>query len=490
MTACCGREGSVERGSARRRFLERGSGMEASPRPLGIQLRAQEPAAAARAVLAERDLAGGREPVHGVRGEPEVLRGLPRRHPAVCRTVGDEFAQVWSESFGEDSTRIRVEFGDERLGTWAHTPTPAFTVVVDDGRGPGRYSTMHPWMRSEMSMTCCLRQQREPGVFEREFAPGSGKPDRERECTRGMVCPSGDASITLPRGVSTLHRRDAPRMNRSNPAAFSADGASRARTGDLLLAKQALSQLSYGPVGHECTSAPGLGGHVPGRPPSRLRTSGPGMARSRSQPRGTDPMANIEKSIEVDVPVRTAYNQWTQFEEFPQLHGGGRGGPPARRHAPALGGGDRRQRRRSGTPRSPSRPRRARRLDEHAGGRERRRRHLPPHRRRRARGSCSSSTTSPRASSRRSATRSASSTAASRATWSASRSSSRRAAPRPAPGAARSNVQVAEGGAVPPAAVELVQAAAVAAQEHRRARPAVDLAAAEVRVDDVVARRP
>jgi uncharacterized membrane protein len=28
-------------------------------------------------------------------------------------------------------------------------------------------------------------------------------------------------------------------------------------------------------------------------------------------------MATIEKSIDVEVPVRTAYNQWTQFEEFP-----------------------------------------------------------------------------------------------------------------------------------------------------------------------------
>jgi uncharacterized membrane protein len=28
-------------------------------------------------------------------------------------------------------------------------------------------------------------------------------------------------------------------------------------------------------------------------------------------------MASIEESIEVAVPVRTAYNQWTQFEEFP-----------------------------------------------------------------------------------------------------------------------------------------------------------------------------
>jgi uncharacterized membrane protein len=30
-------------------------------------------------------------------------------------------------------------------------------------------------------------------------------------------------------------------------------------------------------------------------------------------------MASIEHSIEVDVPVRMAYNQWTQFEEFPKF---------------------------------------------------------------------------------------------------------------------------------------------------------------------------
>ena len=30
-------------------------------------------------------------------------------------------------------------------------------------------------------------------------------------------------------------------------------------------------------------------------------------------------MSTIEQSIEVDVPVRTAYNQWTQFEEFPRF---------------------------------------------------------------------------------------------------------------------------------------------------------------------------
>jgi uncharacterized membrane protein len=30
-------------------------------------------------------------------------------------------------------------------------------------------------------------------------------------------------------------------------------------------------------------------------------------------------MAKIDKTIEVEVPVSTAYNQWTQFEEFPQF---------------------------------------------------------------------------------------------------------------------------------------------------------------------------
>jgi uncharacterized membrane protein len=30
-------------------------------------------------------------------------------------------------------------------------------------------------------------------------------------------------------------------------------------------------------------------------------------------------MSTVEKSIEVDVPVSTAYNQWTQFESFPQF---------------------------------------------------------------------------------------------------------------------------------------------------------------------------
>ncbi|MET7453342.1 SRPBCC family protein [Streptomyces sp. NPDC005574] len=33
-------------------------------------------------------------------------------------------------------------------------------------------------------------------------------------------------------------------------------------------------------------------------------------------------MSQVEESIEVDVPVHTAYNQWTQFETFPEFMSG------------------------------------------------------------------------------------------------------------------------------------------------------------------------
>jgi uncharacterized membrane protein len=33
-------------------------------------------------------------------------------------------------------------------------------------------------------------------------------------------------------------------------------------------------------------------------------------------------METVERSITVDVPVTTAYNQWTQFEEFPRFMSG------------------------------------------------------------------------------------------------------------------------------------------------------------------------
>jgi len=40
---------------------------------------------------------------------------------------------------------------------------------------------------------------------------------------------------------------------------------------------------------------------------------------SRADSQGAVTMHTIEKTVEVGVPVRTAYNQWTQFEEFPRF---------------------------------------------------------------------------------------------------------------------------------------------------------------------------
>ena len=64
-------------------------------------------------------------------------------------------------------------------------------------------------------------------------------------------------------------------------------------------------------------------------------------------------MKTIEESIEIEVPVSTAYNQWTQFERS-RSSWTGRAGRAEGRHAAALGCRSRRRESASGTPRSQS----------------------------------------------------------------------------------------------------------------------------------------
>jgi len=44
-----------------------------------------------------------------------------------------------------------------------------------------------------------------------------------------------------------------------------------------------------------------------------------GLLLSRQLRNGSAHASTIEESVEIDVPVSTAYNQWTQFEEFPRF---------------------------------------------------------------------------------------------------------------------------------------------------------------------------
>jgi uncharacterized membrane protein len=49
-----------------------------------------------------------------------------------------------------------------------------------------------------------------------------------------------------------------------------------------------------------------------------LREDGHGSRNHHSQ-KGAELVSTIERSIDVEVPVKTAYNQWTQFETFPEF---------------------------------------------------------------------------------------------------------------------------------------------------------------------------
>ncbi|HRO60065.1 MAG TPA: SRPBCC family protein [Burkholderiaceae bacterium] len=46
------------------------------------------------------------------------------------------------------------------------------------------------------------------------------------------------------------------------------------------------------------------------------------VTKQMNRSRGATKTSTVEESIEIDVPARSAYNQWTQFEDFPRfMHG-------------------------------------------------------------------------------------------------------------------------------------------------------------------------
>jgi uncharacterized membrane protein len=50
-----------------------------------------------------------------------------------------------------------------------------------------------------------------------------------------------------------------------------------------------------------------------------LAVGGMMLSKQLKKNRSSSGTSTIEESIEVNVPVRTAYNQWTQFEDFPKF---------------------------------------------------------------------------------------------------------------------------------------------------------------------------
>jgi uncharacterized membrane protein len=50
-----------------------------------------------------------------------------------------------------------------------------------------------------------------------------------------------------------------------------------------------------------------------------LAVGGVMLSKQLQKNRNSHGTSSIEESIEVNVPVRTAYNQWTQFEDFPKF---------------------------------------------------------------------------------------------------------------------------------------------------------------------------
>src|SRR4029079_1381731 len=52
------------------------------------------------------------------------------------------------------------------------------------------------------------------------------------------------------------------------------------------------------------------------------RTTGVGAEQATRPSTRSRYVASVQEAIDVDVPIRVAYDQWTQFESFPHFMGG------------------------------------------------------------------------------------------------------------------------------------------------------------------------
>lgn len=110
---------------------------------------------------------------------------------------------------------------------------------------------------------------------------------------------------------------------KESPGAVAAAAAALAAGGTLLVSKQLRDRQPTVPiravsaVGQQITRKPGRFGTV-----AALVIGGLVLSQQIRKARSSASGSAVKESIEVGVPLATAYNQWTQFEEFPQFMDG------------------------------------------------------------------------------------------------------------------------------------------------------------------------